>query len=218
LLSTAVAEGVATHISPKVMDEVSVEAMMNEAGVNWMNARVISRHLKQFFGRSLVVSEKKRREYFGSNDFPSEVSRETLSDKTVITYWWKSPDLLLINQINVMVNPDDLVGIRQVDVSIGGDHGAGRFQMLLKVFLRFMDKNPIVHRYETANVLHSKDDIEVLQSTVLENIIKELWKIHDGGRFFVNMDNDKKLHLSFSPSLLNTHIICNVSTQLFYSW
>ncbi len=40
-LSTAVAEGVATHISPKVMDEVSVEAMMNEASVNWMNARVI---------------------------------------------------------------------------------------------------------------------------------------------------------------------------------
>ncbi len=58
-ISTAVKQGVANGIPPKVMDEVSVEAMLNEAGVNWTNARVLFRHLKQYFGRSLVVSEKK---------------------------------------------------------------------------------------------------------------------------------------------------------------
>ncbi len=58
-LSVAVTQGVANGIPPKVMDEVSVEAMLSEAGVNWINARILFRHLKQFFGRSTVVSEKK---------------------------------------------------------------------------------------------------------------------------------------------------------------
>jgi hypothetical protein len=59
-LSAAVRQGAANGFLPKVMDEVSVEAMLNEAGVNWTNARVIFRHLKQFFGRSVAVSERKR--------------------------------------------------------------------------------------------------------------------------------------------------------------
>jgi hypothetical protein len=133
-LSIAVKQGVANQMSPKAMDEMSVEAMLDKAGVNWTNARFIFRHQKQFFGRSLVVSEKKRREYFGSNDFPSEVSREALPDKTVVTFWWKHPDLLLMNQINVMVNREDLQGIQHIDLCTGGDHGAGRFRMLVKFF------------------------------------------------------------------------------------
>jgi hypothetical protein len=54
--TAAVSKGVPHQ---KVMDEVSVEAMLSEAGVNWTSARIIFRHLKQFFGRSVVVSEKK---------------------------------------------------------------------------------------------------------------------------------------------------------------
>jgi hypothetical protein len=49
-LSVALLQKVATHISPKVMDEVSVETMLNEAGVNWTNERVIFHCLKHFFG------------------------------------------------------------------------------------------------------------------------------------------------------------------------
>ncbi len=29
-----------------------VDAMLNEAGVNWTNARILFHHMKQFFGRS----------------------------------------------------------------------------------------------------------------------------------------------------------------------
>jgi hypothetical protein len=35
------------------MEASKVEAMLNEAGVNWSNARILFRHMKQFFGRSL---------------------------------------------------------------------------------------------------------------------------------------------------------------------
>jgi len=54
-ISVAVRQGVANGIPLKVMDEVSVEGMLHEAGVNWMNGRVLFHHLKQFFGRSLAV-------------------------------------------------------------------------------------------------------------------------------------------------------------------
>jgi hypothetical protein len=33
--------------------------MLSEAGVNWTSGRIIFRHLKQYFGKSIVVSEKK---------------------------------------------------------------------------------------------------------------------------------------------------------------
>jgi hypothetical protein len=118
------------------MDEVSVEAMLTEAGVNWTNARILLRHLKQFFGRSLFASEKKCRAYFGNNDFPPVVDREVLPDKTIVSYWCKRPDRLLKHQISDMVSPPDLQGLTHVDVCTGGDHGVGRFRMLLKVLFR----------------------------------------------------------------------------------
>ena len=154
-LSVAVTQGVANGIPPKVMDEVSVEAMLSEAGVNWTNARILFRHLKQFFGRSMVVSEKKRRDYFGSNDFPPEVDRETFPDKTIVSYWWKLPELLLKHQINQMVTPTDLNGIQHVDICTGGDHGAGRFRMLLKL---------LKHLKPTGSMIPSSANIYMLDA------------------------------------------------------
>ncbi len=120
-----------------------------------------------------------------------------------------------MNQINVMVKPEDLEGVKVVDLCIGGDHGAGRFRMLLKILLRFTSKPAIVKRYEVANVLHSKDDIDVLHKTVLEKIIEGLWKIYDGGRFIVTMNEDRQLNLSFSHSSSENLTICDVPIRLF---
>ncbi len=131
--SVALNNGVA---SSKVMDEVSVEAMLSEAGVNWINGRILFRHLKQFFGRSLAVSEKKRRAYFGNNNFPLMVSRYGLEDKTIVSYWWKTPDELLQHQINDIISLQDLEGLQSVDIVTGGDHGGGQFRMLLKVLFQ----------------------------------------------------------------------------------
>jgi hypothetical protein len=55
------------------MDKVSVEAMLSEAGVNWTSGHIIFHHLQQYFGKSIIVSEKKRRAYFWGNDFPPSV-------------------------------------------------------------------------------------------------------------------------------------------------
>jgi hypothetical protein len=88
-MSVAVRQGVANGIPNKVMDKVSLEAMLHEASVNWSNDCILFRHPKQFFGRSLVVSKRKRRAYFGKNDFPPEDDHVVLPDKTGVSFWWK---------------------------------------------------------------------------------------------------------------------------------
>jgi hypothetical protein len=93
------------------MDEVSVEAMLSKAEVNWTSARIIFQHLKQFFGRSVVVSEKKRRAYFGDIDFPPTIDKLVLTDKTIVSFWWKRPEELLQHQINYMLQVEDLEGL-----------------------------------------------------------------------------------------------------------
>lgn len=198
-INVAVREGVANGFPPKVMDEVNVEAMLHEAGVNGTNARVLFRYLKQFFGKSLVVSERKRRSYFGNNDFPPEVDRIVLPDKTVVSYWWKQPDLLLKHQINDMVSLVDLDQLSHVDICVGGDHGVGRFRMLLKLLFRFFrGKDAITRRFEIANVSHSNDDIEILNTTVLQRVAQGLQTIHNGGRFIVSSTEETgKLELLF---------------------
>jgi hypothetical protein len=142
-LSVAVSKGVSDH---KVMDEISVEAMLSEAGVNWTSGRIIFRHLKQFLGRSIVVSEKKRWAYFGDNDFPPTVDRLVLADKTIVPFWWKRPDELLQHQINYMLKLEDLDGLVSVDLATGGDHGGGRFRILLKLLLRFGGNKPTIKK------------------------------------------------------------------------
>jgi hypothetical protein len=42
----------------------------------------------------------------------------------------------------------DLEGIISVDIATGGDHGGERFRMLLKIFLRFINKTSISRNFE----------------------------------------------------------------------
>jgi hypothetical protein len=80
---------------------------------------LINRPLNEvvYFGKSIVVSEKKRRAYFGGNDFPPSVDRTILPDKTIVSYWWKRPDELLQHQINYILKPEDLQGLESVDIA-----------------------------------------------------------------------------------------------------
>jgi hypothetical protein len=82
-----------------------------------------------------VQSERKRKVYFGSNDFPPTCKRKILENKTVIPYWYKSPDELIKNQINEIVKEEDLEGLESVKFTVGGDHSGGKFRMMFKVLL-----------------------------------------------------------------------------------
>jgi hypothetical protein len=187
--------------------------MLSEAGINWTNARIIFRHLKQFFGKRLAVSKKKRRAYFGGNDFPPSVDQTILPDKTIVSYWWKRPDELPQHQINYIVKPEDLQGLQSIDIATRGDHEGGRFRMLLKLILRFGEKSSMKRLFEIANVQHSKDDVEVLNKTVLQKIVEGLRIIKDGSRFVVSFAENSKMKLSFFND--KQEAICNVPIHLY---
>lgn len=125
-------------------------------------------HMKQFFGRTLFISEKMWWAYYRNNDFPPEGGHEIIPDKTIISYCWKKPDILLQHQIKQMVNPEDLHGLQRVDICTGGDHEGGRFRMLFWFFFHFMDKSPITRLFEIANVFHSQDDVGILNRIFLQ--------------------------------------------------
>ncbi len=83
----------------KKMDAISVEAMLQDDGVNRTNARSLFRHIHKFLGKDMFESEKRRREIFGNSEFLPTVNKHVLEDKTVIPYWYKDPEQIIKHQI-----------------------------------------------------------------------------------------------------------------------
>jgi hypothetical protein len=111
----------------KKIDAVQVEAMLSKAGLCSNNARMLFRHLNSFFGKGKFDSEHKQHAFFAGNDFLPIVDRMILPDKTIIDYWYKEPHKMLQQQINHIIKTEELVGLRHVDISVGGDHGGRNF-------------------------------------------------------------------------------------------
>ena len=140
--SFALEEGIISDNNKK-MDAVQVESMLLEAGLTKNNARVLFRHLNQFFGKRRFELEHKGRAFFAGNEFPPVVDRTTLPNKTIIDFWFKEPDKMLQHQINNIIKIEQLQQLTRVDLSVGGDHGGGKFRMTLKILFRFNDRATI---------------------------------------------------------------------------
>jgi len=68
-------------------------------------------------------------------------------------------------------------------------HSGGKFRMILKILFRFHESPTISRLFQIASVCHSKDDTEILATTVLRPIREILRQITVGGRFTIH-DND----------------------------
>jgi hypothetical protein len=68
---------------------------------------------------------------------------------------------------------------------VGGDHGGEKFRMMFNILLRFSSKKSISRLYQIASVEHSKDDAEILKTTVLKPIGDGLCEIVSGKCFIV---------------------------------
>ena len=180
--------GVGVVAADKKMNAVQVEVMLSECPLGKEASWILFRHLNQFFGQSLFESEHKRRAFFSGKDFPPTGKKIELEDRTIIDYWYKEPDKLISNQIDVMVKESQLEGVKCVDLCVSGDHGGGKFRMSLKVFLRLKEKENISYLYQIASATHPADDSKILTDTVLTPIGASLKIIVEGGHFFVQRD------------------------------
>jgi hypothetical protein len=56
-----------------------------------------------------------------------------------------------------------------------------------------MGGNTITCQFEMANVSHSNDDIDALNSTVLQKVVEGLQTMHNGGGFIITTNEAGKL-------------------------
>jgi hypothetical protein len=123
---------------------------------------------------------------------------------------------LIKDQINEIASAENLVGLERAVFTVGGDHGGGKFRMTFKILLVFSSKKSISRLYQIASVEHSKDETEILKTTVLEPVGEGLRKIVSGKCFIVQKLSEGMLSASFN--VLNdpndTPVICNISSSL----
>jgi hypothetical protein len=167
-VKVAMDKGVMPNVHRK-MDAARTEAMLCKTGLNTKNSRILFKHLNQFFGPGFFESEKKRHDYLAGQDFPPKVDRMILPDKTTVHYWYKRPDELM-KQLERIISAEQIDGLKRVDFTLGGDHGGGKFRVTLKLLLRFHSKKTFSRLFQIASVSHSKDDISILKTTVLNPI------------------------------------------------
>jgi len=158
--------------------------MLAEAGLTKNNAQILFRHLNQFFGKGRFESEHKRRAFFARNEYPPVVDKITLPDKTIIDFWYKEPDKMLQHQINNIIKKQQLGQLTHIDLSVGGDHGGGKFWMTFKILFRFNEQATVSRLFQIASVSHSKDETDILQTTVLDPIGRKFMENKSGGTFY----------------------------------
>ena len=100
--------------------------------------------------------------FFGDNDFPPTVDKKVLEDKTIIPFWFKRSDQLLQSQLPKLIDISKLKDLMHIDIIVGGDHGGGKFRMMLKVNFHLQDKSTVSFLTQIASVSFSKEGTEIL--------------------------------------------------------
>jgi hypothetical protein len=92
--------------------------------------------------------------------------------------------------------------------------------MVLKLIIRFdSNKEPFSRLFQIASVEY-KDDIKVLQETMLKCIGSSLQEISQGGKFKVHLDRQQEFWLSFSSQECGindtaSEHLCDAAIRLF---
>ena len=98
----------------------------------------------------------------------------------------------------------------------------GKFRMVLKLIVRYVsNKDHFSRLFHLASVDY-KDDINVLQETVLDRIGESLRELSSGGKFIIDLDESHEFILSFSDEGCEkndgtSERLCDVAIHIFVS-
>jgi hypothetical protein len=154
----------------KTMNAIQVEAMLQEVHVNCSDSHTLFRHLNQFFGGvSLFESEHTRHKTFAGQEFPSIPDVYKIPGKMQIDCWYEPPLGMLQHYAKFIFSRELLDGVTGIDIKVRGDHGKGRFQMMLKLVVKYLSsKKPFSETFQVANIDYRKNDITVIKDAVLQ--------------------------------------------------
>jgi hypothetical protein len=199
----------------KKMDAHSAAAMWESANVSTTQQRTILRHLNCFFGARFTVPESKVREIGKGFLEPINSSYEG-PGKEKITFWYKPVDAVLQHEISNLLDEDSFKLLKHADIVVGGDHGKGKFRMVLMLLLRFTDpaKNKR-HRFVVGEIDCKKDTSEVLKQTFMREQNAALKRITQFKRFVGTRKDDGSLGLSFGDPGPTESLVAEKISRVF---
>ena len=170
-----------------VMDMDTAVAMWDEANVNTRSQRTILRYFKATFGKKVVVPAHNHAKYeMESRNVGNYVSVDPISSKTTIDgefihYWTKPLSKTLSASIATRLysneddEEDDKKGIDNIDLVLGGDHGARKFRMLFKVICRNNKMEAVDDfKIKVAHIDCKKDTYNIIRETISPALNEEL--------------------------------------------
>jgi hypothetical protein len=180
----------------KRMSAEETAAMLTEARCTMKQGRIINQHLFSQFKRRLLAKELDV-SALGKDAIPP-VTDWIKWNKTKVWFWWKKPTEVLTKEICSLVKLEEVDDVSSIDMSVGGDHGGGRFRVALILVIRFKDPNKPFRRrvFIHGEIDSNKDKAELLRHTFLPKINTEMKKIMEHENIWFSV-NDGKLSLSF---------------------
>ena len=205
--------------STKRMDEHAAAAMWEDSNVNTTQQRTILRHFFGYFGVRLVAKETNIRAIGEGYLEPVTGSYETVEQEKV-EFWYKLVDDHLRHEIanSIDSNQEWLKDLSMADISIGGDHGKGRFRLVLMVFLRSASGLAWSRRFVIGEITCRKDTDDILRKTFMLKQGEALKRISEEGRFIVTRDNESRrlgLHFTYLPPESNATVVADVPSRIF---
>ena len=87
--------------------------------------------------------------------------------KESIEYWYKIVDELLDHDIKDVLDETTAQNMASVDMSFGGDHGKGRFRLVIKLIIRLDGNPPIKKRFVLGEIDCKNDSVDILKNTFM---------------------------------------------------
>ena len=177
------------HNCKKMDNGTAAAAMWEEANCNTKQQRIMLRYLRATFGRksingmatSIKRVDEKRPEgsimYLGCKDV-EPVYNEVEIDGETISYFHKPLQRCVSTSIGHQIV--DPLAIRSVDLVIGGDHGARKFRMIMKIIVRDeLQKSLDSWTMKIGHIDCVHDSYEILRATIMPSLNNELKELKD---------------------------------------
>ena len=98
----------------------------------------------------------------------------------MIEYWYKLVDELIDHDIKDVPDETTAQKMTSVDMIVGGDHGKGRFCLVLKLIIRLDGDPPIKKRFVLGEIDCKKDSVDILKNTFMVQQNERLSSIAKG--------------------------------------
>ena len=197
----AIAQDKQNLILSQKMDAVSALAMWEAARVNRSQQRTITRHLTSYFEGPIIVPEVQITSLTKAQFVLPQVGVYKVVDTNEkISYWYRDVAKMICHTLELYFNENvtQINTFNAMDLVFGGDHGKGKFQMLLKIILR-RDDDRKMFIVKVGYIDCRKDTYDVLKNTIGPHLNESIRYI-EKKQLLISRNEDQTIQVIISES------------------